>query len=167
VVVYEPGVSIGHQMPLGWVDQYERLLANGEHRKAFACMVKHAGYAPGPLPVLPLRAVAAILRLGIRGAARAATSSLLQTSLKEHREIAALDAPSAIRFATIDAAVILLGGAQSPAFMRRDLLGHLQHVIPGARLELLAGLGHAAPSDGPPEPVAAVMRRHLTCASLP
>ncbi len=167
VVVYEPGVSIGHQMPLGWVDQYERLVASGEHRKAFACMVKHAGYAPGPLPAMPLWAVAAILRLGIRGAAWAATSSLLETSLKEHREVAGLDAPSAIRFSTIGAAVILLGGAQSPTFMRRDLLGHLQEVIPGAQVELLEGLGHAAPSDGPPEPVAAVIRRHLTGASVP
>jgi pimeloyl-ACP methyl ester carboxylesterase len=46
VFVYEPGVPLRGQFDLGWLDRYECLLDRGNRRGAFACMVKHAGFAP-------------------------------------------------------------------------------------------------------------------------
>ena len=46
ITVYEPGLSIGGSMPLGWLPEYRQRLAAGNLRGAFACLVSQAGLRP-------------------------------------------------------------------------------------------------------------------------
>jgi pimeloyl-ACP methyl ester carboxylesterase len=157
VYVYEPGVPIGGRFDFGWLDGYERLLQHGDRRGAFAWMVKHAGFAPRALAVMPLWYVRAVLRLAIRGQRWDAMEPLLGANLVEHRILAALDAPTAERFSTITARTALLGGARSPSFISRQLLTDLSQVIPQSTALLLPRLGHTAPEEQPGEIVTAIL----------
>jgi pimeloyl-ACP methyl ester carboxylesterase len=158
IIVYEPGVAIAGTQRLAWLDQYERRLATGDTRGAFACMVKGAGFAPAGLSRMPLWYVGAVLRLAVRGPRWQAMERLLETNLTEHRIQAALTTPNADRFRSIDAPVLLLGGQRSPKFTR-DLLAHLQTVISSSEVELLQGLDHLAPEQKP-QAIALAIRSH-------
>ncbi len=157
VYVYEPGIPLRGQFDLGWLDGYERFLERGDRRGAFAWMVKHSGFAPGALRIMPLWYVRAVLRLAIRRRRWAEMEPLLEANLGEHRIQAALDAPSAERFSAIRARTVLMGGVRSPDFISRALLNELAQVIPDARVAILPGLGHLAPEEQP-EKIAGAVR---------
>ena len=93
--VYEPGVPLRGQFSSNWLTSYRPRLGCGDRRGAFAWMVKHNGFAPRPLAVMPLWFVRAMLRLAIRPRQWASMDRLLETNLVEHRIQVALDAPSA------------------------------------------------------------------------
>lgn len=157
VFVYEPGVPLRGQFDLSWLDSYERLLEWGDRRGAFACMVKHAGFAPRALEVMPLWYVRAVLRLAIRSRRWAAMEPLLEANLGEHRIQAALDTPSPERFSTITARTVLTGGTRSPDFISHGLLTELAQVIPDAIVAVLPELGHLAPQEQPEKIAAAIL----------
>ena len=151
--LYEPGVPLRGQFDLSWLDGYEQLLHRADRRGAFALMVKHSGFAPRPLSVMPRWYVKAVLRLAIRGWRWAAMDQLLEANLVEHRIQVTLDAPNAERFSAITARTILLGGANSPPFISRQLVTELANVIPDATAAILPHLGHLAPAEQP-DPIA-------------
>lgn len=155
--VYEPGVPVGGRFEFGWLDGYEQLLEDGDRRGAFAWMVKHGGFAPRVLTIMPLWYVRAVLRLAIRGRRWEGMERLLDANLVEHRVLAALEAPTAERFSTITARTVLLGGAKSPGFISRQLLAELGQVIPESTTVLLPGLGHTAPEEQPREIATAIL----------
>ncbi len=160
LIVYEPGVPIRGQFQFSWLDGYQHLLAHGDRRGAFAWMVKHAGFAPRPLAVMPLWYVRAVLRLAIHARRWASMDPLLEANLTEHRIIAALDAPSAERYSTITARTVLLGGAKSPGIISQELVAELATVIPDAAVAILPGLGHLAPQEQPGQIAAAILAHH-------
>jgi pimeloyl-ACP methyl ester carboxylesterase len=155
--VYEPGVPVGGRFDFGWLDGYQQLLQDGDRRGAFAWMVKHGGFAPRVLTIMPLWYVRAVLRLAIRGRRWEGMERLLDANLVEHRVLAALEAPTAERFSTITARTVLLGGAKSPGFISRQLLAELGQVIPESTTVLLPGLGHTAPEEQPREIATAIL----------
>jgi pimeloyl-ACP methyl ester carboxylesterase len=160
--LYEPGVPLRGHLRAEWLDGYEARLQRGDRRGAFAWMVKHAGFAPRPLEVMPLWFVRAILRLAQRPHRWAATERLLDANLGEHRIQATLEAATADRFSTITARTVLLGGARSPAFISRDLITELAGVIPNATAHLLPALGHPAPEEHPERVAAALLAQSRT-----
>jgi pimeloyl-ACP methyl ester carboxylesterase len=164
--VYEPGVPLYGWFDLSWLDGYERRLERGDRRAAFAWMVKHGGFAPRALRVMPLWYVRALLSVAMRGQRWAKMEPLLEANLGEHRIQAALEAPSAERFASIKVPTELMGGARSPELISRALLTELAQAIPEATVRLLPGLGHLAPEDHPAEIAAAIVRswRHSAAA---
>jgi pimeloyl-ACP methyl ester carboxylesterase len=149
VSVYEPGVPIRGQLRTDWLGGYQSRLEHGDRRGAFAHMVKSAGFAPGPVAIMPVWYLRLVLRVAIRGHKWATMDRLLEANLVEHRLQAALDAPSPERFSTITARTVLLGGAKSPGTISGPLLDELAAAIPGSVVEVLPGLGHLAPQDQP------------------
>jgi pimeloyl-ACP methyl ester carboxylesterase len=154
--IYEPGVPLRGQFRFNWLDGYQQRLQTGDRRDAFAWMVKHNGFAPRPLSVMPLWCVRAMLRLAIRPEQWASMDRLLDANLVEHRIEAALDAPSAARFSTITARTLLMGGTKSPAVISQQLVTELNEVIPNSVVAILPGLDHRAPQHRP-SPIAAAI----------
>jgi pimeloyl-ACP methyl ester carboxylesterase len=157
VFVYEPGVPLRGQFRFNWLDGYQRLVESGDRRGAFAWMVKHNGFAPRLLAVMPLSFVRVMLRLAIRPQQWASMDRLLEANLVEHRIEAALDAPSAERFSTITARTLLIGGTKSPAVISQQLVVELAKAIPDAAVAILPGLNHLAPQHHPAQVAAAVV----------
>jgi len=155
--VYEPGVPLRGQFPFDWLDGYQQRLESGDRRAAFAWMVKHNGFAPRPLAVMPLPCVRAVLRLAIRPRQWTSMDRLLEANLVEHHIEANLDAPSAERFSTITARTLLMGGTKSPTVISQQLVTELIEVIPDAAVAILPGLDHLAPQHQPSQIATAIL----------
>lgn len=147
--VYEPGVPLRGQFRFDWLDGYQQRLECDDRRGAFAWMVKHNGFAPPPLAIMPFSYVRAVLRLAIRSRQWASMNPLLEANLVEHRIEAALNAASAERFSTVTARTLLMGGTKSPTVISQQLLTELAEVIPNATVAILPGLDHLAPQRQP------------------
>lgn len=65
-------------------------------------------------------------------------------------------ADTAAVYASVSADVLLLGGSESPAYLR-TAFDALERVLPHSRHVTLPGLGHTGPEDQP-EPVAEQLR---------
>jgi pimeloyl-ACP methyl ester carboxylesterase len=165
--VYEPGVPLRGQFPFNWLDGYQRLLESGDRRGAFAWMVKHNGFAPRPLAVMPLSFVRMMLRLAIRPRQWASMDQLLEANLVEHRIEAAVDARSAERFSTITARTVLMGGTKSPALISQQLVAELAQAIPDAAVAILPGLDHLAPQHQPRQIAAAIVSNRNPIQQVP
>lgn len=155
--VYEPGVPLRGQFRFDWLDGYQQRLESGDRRGAFAWMVKHNGFAPRPLAVMPLSYVRAVLRLVIRSRQWASMNPLLEANLVEHRIEAALDAPSAERFSALTARALLMGGTKRPTVISQQLVTELAEVIPDATVAILPGLDHLAPQHQPGKIATAIL----------
>ncbi len=164
VIVYEPGVSIGGSIPLGWMTSYRDRLAAGDRRGAFATVVRGAGGAPPIMERLPVWYVKLLLRVFIRGAEWRRTDSLLEVALAEHEQVAAVDDGTAKRFGAITARTLLLGGGKSRPRYTTALFDQLAAAIPNAVVELLPGLDHVGPEKAP-ELVARRLREHTVSHS--
>jgi len=161
VVVYEPGVSVGGSIPLGWMPRYRALLAADDKRGAFAAMVRGAGGAPPALERMPLWYVKLMLRLFIKGHQWRQIEPLLEAALAEHEQVAALDADTVDRYRTITARVVLLGGRKSRSQFTTTPFNQLTATIPSCTSELIVGLDHTAPDEKAPALVADRVRHHL------
>ena len=155
--VYEPGVPLRGQFRFGWLDGYQQRLESGDRRGAFAWMVRHNGFAPRPLAVMPFSYTRAVLRLAVRSRQWASMNPLLEANLVEHRIEAALDRPGAERFSTVTAQTLLMGGTKSPTVISRQLVAELAEVIPAATVSILPGLEHLAPQRHPGRIAAAIL----------
>jgi pimeloyl-ACP methyl ester carboxylesterase len=155
--IYEPGVPLRGQFRFNWLDGYQQRLESGDRRGAFAWMVKHNGFAPRPLAVMPLTYVRPVLRLAIRRRQWTSMEPLLEANLVEHRIEAALDAPSAERFSTITARTVLMGGTKSPTVISQQLVTELAQVIPNSAVAILPGLDHLAPQHQPSQIATAIV----------
>jgi pimeloyl-ACP methyl ester carboxylesterase len=155
--IYEPGVPLRGQFRFDWLDGYQQRLESGDRRGAFAWMVKHNGFAPRPLAVMPLWYIRSVLRLAIRSGQWASMDRLLEANLVEHRIEAAHDAPSAERFSTITARTLLMGGPKSPTAISQQLITELADVIPNATAAILPALDHLAPQNQPGQIATAII----------
>ena len=160
VIVYEPGVSIGGSIPVAWMAPYQDRLVAGDRRGAFATMVRGAGAAPPVIERLPLWYLKLVLRAVVRGSEWRRTDSLLEVSLAEHGQVAAVDDGNADRFRAITARTLLLGGGKSRPRFTSALFEQLAAAIPNATAELLPGLDHLGPEKAP-EVVAERIREYL------
>jgi pimeloyl-ACP methyl ester carboxylesterase len=159
IAVYEPGVPVNGSIPVGWLPRYRQLLAAGDTRGAFACMVRQSGFAPKPLSVMPLWYTRAILRVVIRARQWRQMEPLLGANLAEHEQQISLDDGTVDRYASISARVLLLGGQKSPSFITTDLFDVLRRTIPDSAAEILDGLDHIAPEEKAPDVVGERVRQ--------
>jgi pimeloyl-ACP methyl ester carboxylesterase len=161
VVVYEPGVSIGGSIPMGWMARYGELLAAGDRRGAFAVMVRGAGGAPPIVEHLPVWYLRLLLRVVIRDRAWRRIDSLMEASLAEHTQVGALDEDTADRYGAITARTVLLGGGKSRSRFTTVPFAALTAAVPDATAEIIPGLDHLAPDEKAPAVVAARVREYL------
>jgi pimeloyl-ACP methyl ester carboxylesterase len=147
LVLYEPGVSVGGAIRVGWFREVEARLDRGDRRGAFAAFIRGSGGAPAVVTPMPVWSLKLALRLAVRPARWQRIEPLLATLIPEHRQVARLDDtyPS---YAAITARTLLLGGSRSPRFLR-GALTVLEATLPDARVELLKGLNHNAPDERP------------------
>jgi pimeloyl-ACP methyl ester carboxylesterase len=160
LVLYEPGVSVGGRIPVGWIPRFEERLQRGDELGAFAEFVRGSGQVPPLVAHLPVAYFRIVLRLvlGRRGWAR--TAPMMPTIAPEHREVARLD-DSWRGYAAVAARTLLLGGSRSAAYLL-DALAVLDATLPHAEMRILEGLDHLAPEKRGAEAVAAAALAHLS-----
>ncbi|MEU3453451.1 alpha/beta hydrolase [Micromonospora sp. NPDC006766] len=158
LAVYEPGVSVQGLIPMDWIPQYRRYLAQGRPIDAFATFA--IGTGPAAARRNPRWLMSAILRLAFRGEQRAKVVQLLEANLHEHEEIGRLD-DSYANYREVSADVLLMAGGKSnlphvaPAFDR------LTDVLPSARVHTFPKLDHVGPHHKGPVEVAEAVTAFL------
>ena len=155
VVVYDAAVSLRGSFDLHWLEGYAGRLRAGDRRGAFAWMVRHNGFSPRAMSMLPAPAVDLLLRGGVRGARWARLDPLLEANLTEHAILEASDDATAVRFSSIAAPTTLLVGARSPAPFH-VAVEELVRTVPSATAVVVSRVGHSAPQSRP-RPVAAAV----------
>lgn len=160
LAVYEPGVSVGGLIPMGWIPQYRQFLAQGRPLDAFATFV--IGTGPTAARRNPRWLMAVILRLVFRGERRAKIFRLLDENLHEHEEIGRLN-DSYPHYREVSADVLLMAGGKSDLPYVAPAFDRLTEVLPSVRIHTFPKLDHVEPHHkGPAEVAEAVIAFLLT-----
>src|SRR5262245_18904228 len=155
LAVYEPAVSINGSIPSAWLPAFEQALDRQDSVAAMVVFLK--GLRLSPASRLPSWILWPIVYLLLRGADGREMIELLPTIKQDMALVKQLDSRSE-RYKAIEAETLLLGGDQSPTYLR-DALSALSKTIPHARHIELPGLDHNAPDNDAPERIAGELSR--------
>lgn len=147
VAVYEPPVSFERSVPSDWVEPFERLLHKGDELGALVCLVRGGQFAAAA-GYLPPRLFTLAASWFVPSAERRRAVALLPTIPAEMREVVRLDGQESA-FDQIGSPVCLIAGTRSPGYFRYAI-DRLAIAIPNTRIEVLQGLDHGSPTEGPP-----------------
>lgn len=161
IALYEPPLSIGGSVPTGWISRFDREITAGKLGAALVTCLRGLGTEPVfrriPRCVLgPLMAIASHVRRDSPGD-DVPLAALVPT---EHFDVCIIEemADTVADYAGLDARVLLLDGAKSPAYFGVALEA-LSETLPQARRTSFPGLGHSGPDDdGDPRRVGEVLR---------
>jgi pimeloyl-ACP methyl ester carboxylesterase len=151
VVLYEPGVSIEGCIPMGWMSQYEQLLAHNRPLDAFA--VFSMGTGPDKGRRTPLWLMKLLLPLFITRRRRETMFTLLQQNLLEHGAVQACD-NHLDSYSTITAPVLIMRGAKTGIRWVRQTTERLAEILPTSESREFPKLNHFGIDQGNPEEVA-------------
>jgi pimeloyl-ACP methyl ester carboxylesterase len=155
LAVYEPAVSINGSIPTAWLPAFEQALA--KHNSVAAMVVFLKGLRLSPASWLPSWVLTPLMYLLLRGAEGREMIELLPTLTLDMALVKHLDS-GLERYKDIAAETLLLGGDQSPAYLR-DALSALSRTLPHAKRIELPRLGHNAPDNDAPERIAGELRQ--------
>jgi pimeloyl-ACP methyl ester carboxylesterase len=180
VVIFEPPLLGPDELPLELMARFDREIARGDVAAALVTGMKAARLGPPLLDLIPRWLLERMTRSMLaREDAKAApadvTMRALAPLLHDDFAIVAESAGEAKRFSDIRADVLLLGGSNSPAFLKAAL-DTLAAAVPNAKRLEMAGLAHSAagntrdPMTGRgarPEQVADVLRHFFATPEQP
>jgi pimeloyl-ACP methyl ester carboxylesterase len=156
VAVYEPPAMFSDTVPpVKDLAAMDRALAEGRKTDAFAMLAKGES---GPLQKVPLFALKALFRLASKGADERFGEyfDAIGTFPAEQRMLVGLAGESE-RYREVTAPTLVLLGSRTGGELDRAAR-FLGEVVPGVRLEIMAGLKHDAPDEKAPGRVAAELR---------
>jgi len=166
LAVYEPPLPIGGVDPARWLPFFERAMARGKLAEAMIAIMRGTTDSR-IIGLVPSVILAPLMSLAIEAEAKKAKPG--DVALKKLIPTMRFDAKvvsdtkgSLDRLKEIHAAVLLLGGSKSPAYLK-TALDALEMLIPQVRRVEFPGLGHLAPDNrGKPELVARELRRYFS-----
>lgn len=143
VAVYEPGVSVGGSIVLGWAAAYGSMLAEGKLLDAFATFSVSAG--PRRARKTPVWLMKLLLPVILKPADRRQMFSLLPANLREHRVIGRLD-DTYRRYQGIKADVLAMCGGASDLDWVAPAMRALVEVLPSLVVHEFPKLDHFGPT---------------------
>ena len=151
VALYEPGVSINHSIPMGWMSTYEQKLA--EKKYVDALVVFSRGTGPDRARKTPPWLMKLLLPLFLHADERTAMLGLLSENLREHQEVARLDS-SYENYREITAEVLLMYGGKSQSSWVTLAMTQLATVLPRSETREFPTLDHFGIDKKAPREVA-------------
>ncbi len=152
LAVYEPPLSINGSVPREWLTSFQHALNNNDPKSALLIASKGLGLMSHQQHQENHSNDAD--REKIRE-----TLSLVPTFIKDMQLVTELESKQD-RYQNIEAKTLLLGGDQSPSFLR-DALISLENIIPNSKQIILPRLMHNAPDDAAPELIASILQENF------
>jgi pimeloyl-ACP methyl ester carboxylesterase len=152
LAVYEPPLSINGSVPRDWLTSFQQALNNNDPKSALLIaskglgLISHQQHRENHSNDED--------REKIRE-----TLSLVPTFIKDMQLVTELESKQD-RYQNMEAETLLLGGDQSPAFLR-DALISLENIIPNSKQIILPRLMHNAPDDAAPELIASILQENF------
>jgi pimeloyl-ACP methyl ester carboxylesterase len=168
-VIFEPPLMLNSTVPAPLFIRYDDETARGKVASALITGMKAAQMGPPifnliPRPLLELLTNMAMTSEDRKATDGAATMRMLAPTLHYDFQLIFEAAGAMDRFIAIKADVLLLGGSQSPTYLKAAV-DALEKILPRVRRVELPGLGHGATGNtdrgGSPELVAQILRRFL------
>ncbi len=165
--IFEPPLKIGDSLSTAFLTRYDDEIARGKVAAALVTGMKAAQMGPPIFDRVPRwlleRLTALMMAAEDRKAANGdVTMRALAPTLHDDFQLVIETDGALETFRAIRADVLLLGGSESPAYLK-VALDALEKVLPNARRVELAGAGHGASGNsdrgGKPELVAKELRR--------
>lgn len=167
VAVYEPAFFGDATNPRAFLARYDREVAQGKLAAALVTGMQGARMGPPIFNLMPRWLLERLTTMGMAAEEKKAARddvtmrALAPTLHYDFQLVADMSGPLE-RYAAIRAAVLLLGGSASPAYLK-SALEALQQVLPHAERVEFPGLNHGgsgnADRGGQPQVVAAALRR--------
>ncbi|HEU5384094.1 MAG TPA: alpha/beta hydrolase [Ktedonobacteraceae bacterium] len=151
VAIYEPGVSIDGSIPTNWIPGYEKKLAENKKLDAFVEFILAMG--PESARRTPPWLMKRMLPLFMGSRGLKLKLSLLQESLREHKEVARLD-NSYENYRQIGASVLLMYGGKGHTPQVDMSMKQLAAVFSRAEIREFSTLDHFGINEGSPREVA-------------
>ncbi|HSZ42978.1 MAG TPA: alpha/beta hydrolase [Trebonia sp.] len=155
VAVYEPGISDGGSIPVGWIDRARQEVAAGADFEAFLTFAR--GVTPGQTGRVPRPLLRVILRRAIPGDELRQNLALMPESIREHAEVGRLDSRLA-DYREVAAAALIMRGKGRAASRQAVTLARLAATIPDSQAITFPKLDHFGPLKAPGEIADAVLR---------
>jgi pimeloyl-ACP methyl ester carboxylesterase len=143
VAVYEPGVSVGGSIALGWMADYEAMWAGGKSLDAFATFSVAAG--PRSARKAPIWLMKLLLPMILKPADRQQMFDLLPANGREHRVIGQLN-DSYRRYQRIEADVLAMCGGRSDLDWVAPATLALLETLPSVVVHQFPKLNHFGPT---------------------
>ena len=170
VAIYEPPLFVGGA-PVDLLKQYEKEMAQGRLAAALVTAMQATQMGPQIFNVMPRWVLELLTNMAMKSEDKKAKSGdvtmrMLAPTLRHDFQVVVEMNGKLESFKSIHPDVLLLGGSQSPAFLRADL-DALEKVLPHVTRIEFPGLGHSAAwnydkqrnPDGRPEQVAQELKR--------
>lgn len=167
LAIYEPPLFINGSLPAALVARYEQEMSQGNVAAALITGMQAGQFGPGIFKIMPRWLLELLTSMAIKsedtkGSGGYAPMRELALTLHYDFQLVAAMSDMIETFSPIRAELLLLGGGESPAYLKTALAA-LHKLLPHAKRAELAGLGHAAPWNtdrgGRPESVAHELRR--------
>lgn len=167
--IFEPPLYI-NGLPTALIARYENEAKQGKTAASLVTAMLAAQMGPSIFNWIPHRLLELLVNMGIksedkRGSGDYPSMRELAPTLQNDFKIVTEKSEAWMRFKDITSEVLLMGGSQSPAYLK-TALESLNSILPQAARVEFPSVGHAAPwnSDkrGQPEIVAAELRRFFT-----
>ncbi len=151
IAVYEPGVSIDGSIPMDWMPDYEKKLAEKKYIDAF---VEYSlGVGPEHVRETPHWLMKLLLPLFLSSHEQKLMLGLLPENLREHQEVARLDS-SYKNYQEISADVLLMYGGKSNVKWVDMAMERLAAVLPHSETKEFPKLDHFGIDKKAPREVA-------------
>jgi pimeloyl-ACP methyl ester carboxylesterase len=170
VALYEPALIVNGSASTAFLTRYDREITQGKVAAALVSGMKGAQLGPPAFNAIPRWLLELLTTLAMKQEEKQAkagdvTMRKLAPTLHYDFQLAAEMAESLENFKAVGADVLLLGGSESPAWLK-VALDALEGVLPHVRRIEFPGLNHGGSSDdsstnrgGQPELVARELRR--------
>ncbi len=170
VTVYEPALIVNHSISTDFLPRYDREIAEGKTAAALITGMLGGQLGPSFMYRMPRWFLEFVTTRSMKSEDKSAkggdvTMRMLAPTLHYDFQLVAEMAETVGTFEAIEADVLLLGGSESPAWLKRAL-DALEKVLPHVKRVEFPGLNHGSSSDmsatnrdSRPEIVAQEMRR--------
>ena len=170
VAVYEPALIVNGSISTGFLPQYDDEIAQGKTAAALVSGMLGGQLGPAFMNRMPRWFLEFITNMSIRSEDKKAkngdvTMRMLAPTLHYDFQLVAEMAETVAHFKAVQAEVLLLGGSESPAWLKLAL-DALENVLPHVKRVEFPGLNHGGSSDlsttnrdSHPEVVAQAMRQ--------
>jgi len=168
VALFEPALSVNGAISMDFLKRYDQEMAEGKISAALVTGMIGAQMGPPIFSRLPrwlMEGMTSMMMNGEDKKAKAGDVTMRMLAPTLHYEFQLIDqADNTLKsFGAIKPPVLLLGGSDSPAYLKAALDG-LEKIIPNVKERVeFPGVGHGASGNanqgGQPEKVAEVMRR--------
>lgn len=168
--IFEPPLFINDSVPSAVLKRFDKEMAQGKVAAALITGMKGAQMGPPIFNVMPRWLLELLTKMAMKSEDKKAKGDYvpmraLAPTLHYDFQLVAEMSGKLESFRAIRAEVLLLGGSESPAFLKAAL-DALEKVLPYVKRVEFPGLGHAASWNtdrgGRPEPVAQELRRFFS-----